>query len=88
MEIKALGKKYEIKEITYKERRELHRINAKAFWDGKINPDNYYDVLEKVAEISGLGEQNFKDLSMIEVDQVLQAVFNEYMGLEKKENGD
>tara|TARA_R100001510_G_C7582588_1_gene155052 strand:+ start:37 stop:303 length:267 start_codon:yes stop_codon:yes gene_type:complete len=88
MEIKALGKKYEIKEITYKERRELHRINAKAFWDGKINPDNYYDVLEKVAEISGLGEQNFKGLSMIEVDQVLQAVFNEYMGLEKKENGD
>ena len=87
MEIKALGKKYEIKEITYKERRELHRINAKAFWDGKINPDNYYDVLEKVAEISGLGEQNFKGLSMIEVDQVLQAVFNEYMGLEKKENG-
>ena len=88
MEIKALGKKYEIKEITYKERRELHRINAKAFRDGKINPDNYYDVLEKVAEISGLGEQNFKGLSMIEVDQVLQAVFNEYMGLEKKENGD
>ena len=88
MEIKALGKTYEIKEITYKERRELHRINAKAFWDGKINPDNYYDVLEKVAEISGLGEQNFKGLSMIEVDQVLQAVFNEYMGLEKKENGD
>ena len=88
MEIKALGKKYEIKEITYKERRELHRINAKAFWDGKINPDNYYDVLEKVAEISGLGEQNFKGLSMIEVDQVLQAVFNEYMSLEKKENGD
>lgn len=88
MEIKALGKTFVIKEITYKERRELHRINAKAFWDGKINPDNYYDVLEKVAEISGLGEQNFKGLSMIEVDQVLQAVFNEYMGLEKKENGD
>ena len=39
MEIKALGKKYKIKEITYKERRELHRLNAKAFWDGKINPE-------------------------------------------------
>ena len=88
MEIEALGKKYQIKEITYKERRNLHRLNAKAFWDGKINPDNYYDVLEKVAEISGLGEQELEGLSMTEVDQVLQAVFTEYMGLEKKENGD
>ena len=32
MIIKALGKEYNIKEITYKERRELHRLNAKAFW--------------------------------------------------------
>ncbi|QDP55043.1 MAG: hypothetical protein Tp1111SUR768151_12 [Prokaryotic dsDNA virus sp.] len=88
MEIKALGKKYKIKEITYKERRELHRLNAKAFWDGKINPDNYYDVLEKTAEISGLGEKDFKGLTMIEIDQVLQQIFTQYMGLEKKEDGD
>lgn len=87
MEIKALGKKYKIKEITYKERRELHRLNAKAFWDGKINPDNYYDVLEKTAEISGLGEKDFKGLTMIEIDQVLQQIFTQYMGLEK-EDGD
>ena len=88
MEIKALGKKYKIKEITYKERRELHRLNAKAFWDGKINPDNYYDVLEKTAEISGLWEKDFKGLTMIEIDQVLQQIFTQYMGLEKKEDGD
>ena len=88
MEIKALGKKYKIKEITYKERRELHRLNAKAFWDGKINPDNYYDVLEKTAEISGLGEKDFKGLTMIEIDKVLQQIFTQYMGLEKKEDGD
>ena len=88
MEIKALDRTFKIKDITYKERRELHRINAKAFWDGKINPDSYYDVLEKVAEISGLGEQEFKGLTMIEIDQVLQATFTAYMGLEKKENGD
>ena len=54
----------------------------------KINPDNYYDVLEKVAEISGLGEKDFKDLSMVEIDQVLQEVFTQYMGLEKNADGD
>ena len=88
MKVKALGKEYQVKDITYKERRDLHRLNAKAFWDGKINPDNYYDVLEKVAEISGLGEKDFKDLSMVEIDQVLQEVFTQYMGLEKTADGD
>lgn len=88
MIIKALGKEYNIKEITYKERRELHRLNAKAFWDGKINPDNYYDVLERVAEIAGIGETELNGLSMTDVDQVLQTIFKEYMGLEKKDDGD
>ena len=88
MIIKALGKEYNIKEITYKERRELHRLNAKAFWDGKINPDNYYDVLERVAEIAGIGETELNGLSMTEDDQVLQTIFKEYMGLEKKDDGD
>ena len=43
MIIKALGKEYNVKDITYKERRELHRLNAKTFWDGKVDPENYYD---------------------------------------------
>tara|TARA_X000001388_G_C2214481_1_gene116568 strand:+ start:401 stop:667 length:267 start_codon:yes stop_codon:yes gene_type:complete len=88
MEIKALNKIFKIKEITYKERRELHKLNAKAFWDGKINPDNYYDVLEKVSEISGLGENEFKGLTMVQIDQILQKVFTQYMGLEKNKDGD
>ena len=88
MKVKALGKEYQVKDITYKDRRDLHRLNAKAFWDGKVNPDNYYDVLEKVAEISGLGEDDFKGLSMTEIDQILQEVFTQYMGLEKNADGD
>ena len=88
MKVKALGKEYQVKDITYKERRDLHRLNAKAFWDGKVNPDNYYDVLEKDAEISGLGEDDFKSLSMTEIDQILQEVFTQYMGLEKNADGD
>jgi hypothetical protein len=88
MKVKALGKQYQVKDITYKQRRELHKSNAKAFWDGKIDPDSYYDVLEKVAEISELTEKDFKGLSMVEVDQVLQEVFSCYIGLEKNVNGD
>jgi len=88
MIIKALGKEYNIKDITYKERRELHRLNAKAFWDGKVEPESYYDILEKVGEVSGLNESDFKGLSMVEIDQVLQEVFTAYMGISKNEDGD
>ena len=88
MIIKALGKEYNIKEITYKERRELHRINAKAFWDGKVGPDNYYDILEKVYEISGIEEKDVSGLSMVDVDTLLQEIFTVYMGLSKNEDGD
>jgi|TARA_R110000823_G_scaffold264023_3_gene384248 hypothetical protein len=88
MKIKALGKQFQVKDISYKQRRSLHRLNAKAFWDGKIDPESYYDVLEKVSEISGLTEKDFKGLSMVEIDQVLQEVFTEYIGLEKNVDGD
>jgi hypothetical protein len=88
MKIKALGKQFQVKDISYKQRRDLHRLNAKAFWDGKIDPESYYDVLEKVSEIAGLTEKDFKGLSMVEIDQVLQEVFTEYIGLEKNVDGD
>ena len=50
-----LGKrKFDVKDISYKERRELYIVNVKAFWKDEVNPDKYYEVLEKCAEISGL----------------------------------
>ncbi len=88
MKVKAVNKVWEIKEATYKQRREIYRLNVKAFWDGKVDPDQYYEVLEKCAEIAGLKDKDLKDLSMAEVDQLLQAVLSSYLGLEKNVDGD
>lgn len=88
MRIKALKKDWEIKDATYKQRREIYRLNVKAFWDGKVDPDLYYKVLEKCAEISGLTDSDLQELSMVEVDELLQAVLTNYLGLEKKVSGD
>jgi len=54
-----------------------------------MDVESYYDVLEKVGVIAGLGENDFKDMDMPEVDSVLQAVFLEYLGIEpaKKRTG-
>jgi hypothetical protein len=88
MKVKAIGRDWDINDATYKQRRHIYRINVKAFWDGKVDPDQYYEVLEKCAEVSGLKEKDFKDLSMVEVDQLLQSILTSYLGLEKKVDGD
>jgi|TARA_X000001388_G_scaffold69771_1_gene58473 hypothetical protein len=89
MTIKVDGKEYIINECTYAERRELHKLNAMTWWEGKMDVDAYYAVLERVGEIAGLGEVEFQGMEMPDIDKVLQAVFLEYLGIDpaKKDSG-
>lgn len=88
MKVEALNKDWEIKDISYGERRRLYQLNVKAFWKGEVEPDTYYEVLGEAFELSGLKESEVKDLPMPEVDQLLQAVLSAYLGLEKNADGD
>ena len=45
MKVKAIDKEWEINEATYKQRREIYRLNVKAFWDGKVDPDRYLSLI-------------------------------------------
>ena len=89
MTIKVDGKEYIINECTYAERRELHKLNAMTWWEGKMDVDAYYAVLERVGEIAGLGEEEFKGMGMVDIDQVLIAIFHKYLGIKtaKKNSG-
>ena len=87
MIVKALGKEWDVNDCTYKQRRELHALNAKVWGDGQ-DVDAYYVLLDKVSNIAGLGEDDFKDMDMTEIDQVLQSIFIEYLSLSKKEAGE
>jgi len=87
MIVKVDKKEYDVKDCTYKQRRELHKLNALVWWGGEMDVEKYYDLLEHVQDISGLTESDFKGLEMSQIDQVLQAVFVNYLGLEKKELG-
>ncbi len=87
MIVKVDKKEYDVKDCTYKNRRKLHKLNALVWWGGEIDVEKYYDLLEVVQDISGLAESDFKGLEMSQIDQVLQSVFVNYLGLEKKELG-
>jgi len=87
MIVKALEKEWDVNDCTYKQRRELHALNSKVWWDGQ-DVDAYYTLLEKVGDIAGLGEDDFKDMGMADIDQVLQAIFIDYLGLSRKKAGE
>ena len=88
MIVEALDKEWNVNDCTYKQRRELHALNAKVWWDGKQDVGAYYELLDKVSEIAGLGENDFEDMRMSDIDIVLQTIFIEYLGLSKKAIGD
>jgi hypothetical protein len=84
MKVKMFDKEWNINDITYKEKRELWKLSVKSFPEGEINQDNYFVLMDKVEELSGLVEKDIAMLTMGEVDQLLQEVFQQYVGIEKK----
>ena len=79
-------KEWEVKPITYKEKRNLWQLSLIAFKEVGQDEKDYFALMNKVEEISGLTEKDFGDLSMGKIDLVLQQVFTQYMGLEKKDS--
>ena len=88
MKINALDKDWDVTDITFPQKREIHALNAKVWWNSGLDSDAYYALLDRVQVISGLTEQDFKGLSMADIDTVLQIIFKRYMGLTEKKSGD
>ena len=86
MKVKMFDKEWEVKNPTYKEKRELWKLNTMTFVGKELNQDKYFELLERVEEISGLKPEDYvnKDdekLGMANIDSLLQQIFLSYMGL-------
>jgi hypothetical protein len=86
MKVKMFDKEWEVKNPTYKEKRELWKLNTMTFVGEELNQDKYFELLERVEEISGLKPEDYvsKDdekLGMANIDSLLQQIFLSYMGL-------
>jgi|TARA_R110001599_G_scaffold142523_1_gene323138 hypothetical protein len=86
MKVKMFDKEWEVKNPTYKEKRELWKLNTMTFDEGKINQDKYFQLLERVEEITGLKPEDYvnkngDELAMAKIDSLLQQIFLSYIGL-------
>jgi len=92
MIVKALDKEWRVKEISYRKKRELHTMGMDAFWNSgddaeNINMTAYRKLLDAVEKASGLDEEELNQIPMTDVDVLLQAVYNTYMGLDPSQLG-
>jgi hypothetical protein len=89
MTVKMFKKEWKVKALVYKEKRELWQDSIRAFPEGAVDQSGYFVLMNRVEDLSGLKEADYiKDdktpLTMGEIDLLLQEVFTQYMGIEKK----
>mgnify|MGYP005833969753 FL=1 len=90
MKVKMFKKEWEVKNPTYREKRELQKSRISALDStGKVDTEKFYDCLEKVENISGLSESDYvvkdKPLTMGEIDGLLTKLLTEYLDVSKKD---
>lgn len=86
MKVKFLDKEWDINNPTYKEKRELWRLNSLSWQDGELNQEEYFKLLDKTEEIAGIQPEDYTDkdgesLGMADIDLLLQQVLLNYLGL-------
>ncbi len=90
MKVKMFDKEWEVKNPTYKEKRDLQRARMSAInATGKVDTEKFYDALEIVEKISGLSESDYvvkdKPLTMGEIDGLLTKLLTEFLDVSKKD---
>ena len=85
--IKTKHGEFEVRPINFAERRELHRLEMKVYWDDKIDQDGYFDLLNWVMNKAFEDpEKMLKDYEDGKVDEILNDIYFHYKGLSKKKN--
>jgi|TARA_R110002073_G_scaffold238774_2_gene399878 hypothetical protein len=94
LKIETKNGNYDVSEITYKQKRELHRLELKALniETGKLDVDRWMDLLDHIAILAfGSEEEAEKQLGGLEqekIDLVLSEIQSSYQALPKKMKGD
>ena len=90
MTIKTDHGSFEIRDLTFADRRKLHRMEIAAIdiKTGEMNSDKFYDMLEWVMNFSFKKPQEiFADMDDNQIDEVLIAAYNKYKaGVSKKKS--
>ena len=90
MTLKTDHGSFEIRDLTFADRRKLHRIEVSAvdLKSGEMNSDKFYDMLEWIMDFAfDKPEELFAKMDDTQVDEILIAAYNQYKaGVSKKKS--
>ena len=90
MKLKTDHGEFEIRDLTFADRRKLHRIEVSAvdLNSGEMNSDKFYDMLEWIMDFAfDKPEELFAKMDDTQVDEILIAAYNQYKaGVSKKKS--
>ena len=85
MTVKTPHGEFEVRDLTFRNRRKLHSLEIKSVSDGEVDLNRFYEVLEWVMDFAFKNpEDAFAKLDDNQIDEVLLAVYNEYKEPSKK----
>ena len=87
MTIKTPHGQFKVRDLTFKDRRDLHKMEIKSFKGDEVDIEKYYDVLEWCMNFAL--EDPEKELGKLDdnaIDEVLSMIYQEYKGINKKKS--
>tara|TARA_R110002020_G_scaffold155722_1_gene336975 strand:- start:13432 stop:13692 length:261 start_codon:yes stop_codon:yes gene_type:complete len=85
MKVGTTHGEFEVKELTFKDRRVLHSLEIQSATDGEIDISKFYNVLNWVMDFAFEdAESALGKLGDNEIDEVLLAIYNDYKEPSKK----
>tara|TARA_R110002012_G_scaffold320697_1_gene545038 strand:+ start:258 stop:521 length:264 start_codon:yes stop_codon:yes gene_type:complete len=76
---------FDIRPITFGERREIHKLEMKVYWEDKIEREAYFELLDYVMHKAFEDpEAALKDLDDAQIDELLNEIYFEYKNISKK----
>ena len=85
--VKTKHGEFNVRPITFGERRELHRLEMKVYWDESIDRDAYFELITWVMNKAFENpEASLKELDDAQIDEVLNDIYIHYKGISKKKN--
>ena len=82
--IKTKHGEFDIRPITFGERREIHRLEMKVYWDDQMDRNAYFDLLDYVMKKAFPNpEEALKDLDDAQIDEVLNEIYIHYKVISK-----
>ena len=85
MTVKTNHGEFEVNDLTFRDRRALHKVEINSISEGEFEANKFYNIMEWIMDFAfDDPEKTFEDMDDNQIDEVLISVYNKYKEPSKK----